>query len=180
MRVESRVFPSFIAKRVEGIFGYSTAFCFVNNEKVVHEVFARISLLIIYKMTSSWTQRRARARTFLVRLARSISCAAVYKLWFTLKKQGKIYIYVSHLFRYIKSRGSDSRQVHYLPYRHWSVGGVRNSPHGSYTRHNFLIHRGLEFRNFIFSPNFNEVAPQRYWIRVYFFFLFRSRLARTL
>ena len=31
---------------------------------------------------------------------------------------------------YIKSRGSDSRQIHYLPYRHWSVGGVRESPHG--------------------------------------------------
>ena len=67
----------------------------------------------------------------------------------------------------IKSRGSDLRQVHYVPHRHWSVGGVRESPHGSYTRHNFLIDKGLKFRNFIFSPNFNQVASQRYWISVY-------------
>ena len=40
----------------------------------------------------------ARARTFLVRLARSISCVAVYKLRFTLEKQEKIYIYISHSF----------------------------------------------------------------------------------
>ena len=50
-----------------------------------------------------------------------------------------------------------------VPTRHWSsVGGVRESPHGSYTRHNFLIHSGLEFQNFIFSLNFNQVASQRY------------------
>ena len=31
----------------------------------------------------------------------------------------------------VASRGSDSRQVHYLPYRHWSVSGVCTwSPHG--------------------------------------------------
>ena len=60
----------------------------------------------------------------------------------------------------------------YLPYRHWSVGGVRDLPHGSYTRHNFLTQRGLRFRNFIFSPNYNQVASPIYWVRVYFYYFF--------
>ena len=72
----------------------------------------------------------------------------------------------------IKSRGSDSRQVHHLPYRHWSVGGVRESPHGSYTRHNFLIHRGLKSRNLFIFPDFNQPASWRIRIIVYIYIFF--------
>ena len=38
MRVESRVFPPFIAKRVEATIFYSADFCSVDNEEVFYEV----------------------------------------------------------------------------------------------------------------------------------------------
>ena len=58
--------------------------------------FARIGLLFI-----KWRRvehKAACAWTFVVRLARAIPCAAVYKLRFTLEIPEKIYIYVSHSF----------------------------------------------------------------------------------
>ena len=99
MRVESRVFPPFIAKRVEGIFGYDIrlyGFLFRRQWRSFSRSFARIGLLFM-----KWRQvehKAARTRTFLVWLARLISCAAVYKLLFTLEKQEKVNIYVSHSF----------------------------------------------------------------------------------
>ena len=93
MRVESRVFPPSIAKRVEGIFGYDIllyGFLFRRQWGSFSRSFARIGVLFI-----KWRQvehKAARTRTFLVRLARSIPCAAVYKLRFTLEKQEKIYV----------------------------------------------------------------------------------------
>ena len=98
MRVESRVFPPFIAKRVEGIFGYDIllyGFLLRRQWGNSSRSFARIGLLFI-----KWrrVKRKAvRARTFLVRLARSIPYAAVYKLQFTLNKQEKnIFIFRTH------------------------------------------------------------------------------------
>ena len=98
MRVESRVFPPFIAKRVEGIFGYDIllyGFLFRRQWGSFSQSFAQIGLLFI-----KWrrVERKAvRARTFLVRLARSIPCAAVYKLRFTPDKQEKnIFIFRTH------------------------------------------------------------------------------------
>ena len=92
MRVERRVFPPFIAKRVEGIFGYDIllyGFLFRRQWGSFSRSFARIGLLFI-----KWRRvehKAARARTFLVRLARSVSCAAVYKLRFTLEKREIVY-----------------------------------------------------------------------------------------
>ena len=95
MRVEGRIFPPFIAKRVEGIFGYDILlYGFLSRRQWGNfsRSFARIGLLFI-----KWRRvkyKAARMRTFLVRLARSIPCVAVYKLRFTLEKEEKIYIYV--------------------------------------------------------------------------------------
>ena len=50
MRVESRVFPPFIAKRVEGIFGYDIllyGFLFRRKWESFSQSFARIGLLFI-------------------------------------------------------------------------------------------------------------------------------------
>ena len=102
MRVESPVFPPFIAKRVKGIFGCDIlfyGFFFRKQWGSFPQSLARISLLFI-----KWRRVKhnaARARSFSVRLARSIPCAAVYKLRFTLEKQEQIDIYVSHSFQYI-------------------------------------------------------------------------------
>ena len=94
MRVESRVFrfsTLFIAKKDEGIFGYDIllyGFLFGRQWESFSQSFARTGLLFI-----KWRRvehKAARARTFSVRLARSILSAAVYKLWFPLEKQEKI------------------------------------------------------------------------------------------
>ena len=90
MRVESRDFPPFIAKRVEGIFGYDIllyGFLFCRQWGSSSRSFARIGLLFIKRRQVK--RKAVRARTFLVRFARSIPCAAVYKLRFTLDKQEK-------------------------------------------------------------------------------------------
>ena len=82
-------------KRVEGIFDYDIllyGFLIRRQWGSFSWSFARISLLFI-----KWRRvehKAARAWTFLVRLARSIPCAATYKLRCTLKKQEKKYIYV--------------------------------------------------------------------------------------
>ena len=98
MRIECRVFPPFIAKTVEGIFGYDLllyGFLFRRQWGSSSRSFARIGLLFIKRRR---VERKAvRARTFLVRLAHSIPCAVVYKLRFTLDKQEKnIFIFRTH------------------------------------------------------------------------------------
>ena len=96
MRVESRVFPPFIAKRVKEIFGYYIllyGFLFRRQWRSFSRSFAWIGLLFI-----KWRRvehKAARARTFLVQLARLIPWAAVYKLRFTLEKR-KEYILRFH------------------------------------------------------------------------------------
>ena len=115
MRVENRDFPPFIAKSVEGIFGYDILlYGFLFRRQ--WESFSRIGLLFI-----KWRRvkhKAARARTFLVRLAPSISYAAVYKLWFTFEKQEKIYIYVSHSFLCIYNTIICFKNNFFLEYAH--------------------------------------------------------------
>ena len=90
MRVESRVFPPFIAKRVDGIFDYDIlpyGFLFRRQWGNFSLRFLWIGLLLV-----KWRRvehKAARARSFSVRLASSIPCAAVYKLRFTLEKEEK-------------------------------------------------------------------------------------------
>ena len=97
MRVES-VFAPFIAKRVEGIFSYDIllyGFLFRRQWGSSSQSFARIGLL--FKKWRRVERKALRARAFLVRLARSIPCAAVYKLRFTLDKQKKnIFMFRTH------------------------------------------------------------------------------------
>ena len=82
MQVKSRVFPPFIAKRVEGIFGYDIllyGFLFRRQWGSFLQSFARIGLLFM-----KWRRvehKAAGARTFSVWLARSIPRAAMSCLW---------------------------------------------------------------------------------------------------
>ena len=65
---------------------YATAFCSVDNEEILHEV---LHESVCYLQNDVELNAKPRARTFLVKLARSIPCAAVYKVRFTLDKQEK-------------------------------------------------------------------------------------------
>ena len=90
MLVERRVFPPFIAKRVEGISGYDIllyGFLFRRQWGRFSRSFARIGLLFIKRRRVQ--HKPACARTFLVRLARTISCAA---LIYTQKTRKNIYL----------------------------------------------------------------------------------------
>ena len=99
MRVESRVFPPFIAKRVEGIYGYDIllyGFLFRRQWGNSSRSFARIGLLFIKWRRVEYKAARA---DFLgsARALNSMRCAAVDKLRFTLDKQQKnIFLFRTH------------------------------------------------------------------------------------
>ena len=73
---------------------YSTAFCSVDNEGILHEV---LHESVCYSLNDVELNAKPRAPTFLVRLACSIPFAAVYKLRFTLDKPEKnIFMFRTH------------------------------------------------------------------------------------
>ena len=89
------VLTPFIAKIVEGIFGYNIllyGFLFRRQWGSFSQSFARIGLLFI--KCRRVEHKATHAHGFL-------GSAAVYKLRFTLEKQERIYNYIMHLFRYI-------------------------------------------------------------------------------
>ena len=88
---------------------------------------------------------------------------------------------------YEKSRVAGATRDKYITYRtdtdRSAVYVSRlTATHCSYTRHNFLIHRGLKSQNLFVFPDFNQLASWRIRIILYFlfFFLFQSRLALML